>query len=61
MEKLKKLFNNADTVISGISLCLIVIITIAGVIMRKVGNRPIAWLEEMQLFFLYMLSFLAEA
>lgn len=51
MKKLKKLFNNADTVISGISLCLIVIITIAGVVMRKIGNRPIAWLEEMQLFF----------
>lgn len=51
MEKLKKIIGNIDTIIAGLSLCIIVVITIAGVIMRKVVNQPIAWLEEMQLFF----------
>lgn len=51
MKIIKKLIGNLDTIIAGLSLCIIVGITLAGVIMRKIANSPIAWLEEMQLFF----------
>ena len=49
MKNLKKFVCNLDVIISGLSLCAIVVITLAGVIMRKIMNQPIAWLEEMQL------------
>ena len=51
MKNLKKFVCNLDVIISGLSLCAIVVITLAGVIMRKIMNQPIAWLEEMQLRF----------
>lgn len=51
MKKLGKIIGNLDTILAGASLCTIVVITLAGVFMRKIVNRPIAWLEEMQLFF----------
>lgn len=58
MKKLKKAISNLDTIIAGTSLCLIVFITLGGVVMRKVVNQPIAWLEEMQLlFFVYAIFF----
>ena len=59
MKNLKKFVCNLDVIISGLSLCAIVVITLAGVIMRKIMNQPIAWLEEMQL--LYMRFSSAEA
>lgn len=58
MKNLKKVLGNLDTIISGISLCAIVVITLAGVIMRKIANQPIAWLEEVQLLlFVYAIFF----
>ena len=58
MKNLKKLLGNLDTIISGFSLCAIVVITLAGVIMRKIANQPIAWLEEVQLLlFIYAIFF----
>lgn len=51
MKKLGKILGNLDTIIAGLSLCIIVAITLAGVFMRKIVNSPLAWLEEMQLFF----------
>lgn len=51
MKKLLKALENIDVVIAGISLLCVVAITLAGVFMRKLANSPIAWLEEMQLFF----------
>lgn len=58
MKKLKKAISNLDTIIAGTSLCLIVFITLCGVVMRKIVNQPIAWLEEMQLlFFVYAIFF----
>ena len=60
MKNLKKFVCNLDVIISGLSLCAIVVITLAGVIMRKIMNQPIAWLEEMQLL-LFMRFSSAEA
>ena len=57
MKNLKKFVCNLDVIISGLSLCAIVVITLAGVIMRKIMNQPIAWLEEMQLL-LFICDFL---
>lgn len=58
MKKLKETIGNLDVIIAGTSLCTIVVITLAGVVMRKVMNRPLAWLEEMQLlFFVYAIFF----
>lgn len=58
MKKIKEAISNLDTIIAGTSLCLIVFITLCGVVMRKVVNQPIAWLEEMQLlFFIYAIFF----
>lgn len=58
MKKLKNAISNLDTIIAGTSLCLIVFITLCGVVMRKIVNQPIAWLEEMQLlFFVYAIFF----
>lgn len=51
MKKIGKVLGNLDTIIAGLSLCIIVVITLVGVFMRKVVNSPLAWLEEMQLFF----------
>lgn len=50
MKRAAKIIGNLDVIIAGISLCAIVFMTVAGVIMRKVVGEPFAWLEEMQLF-----------
>ena len=55
---MKKFICNLDAFLSGISLIIIVLITVAGVIMRKFVGQPIAWLEEMQIFFFVWLVFL---
>ena len=57
MKKVKTVLMNLDAIISGISLVIVVCITMAGVIMRKVVGQPFAWLEEMQLFFLIWMIF----
>lgn len=51
MKKVWKALANLDTLIAGVTLCGIVFMTVAGVIMRKAVGKPFAWLEEMQLFF----------
>lgn len=51
MKKIKAILGNLDAVIAGVSLTIVVCITLAGVVMRKVVGHPFAWLEEMQLFF----------
>lgn len=51
MKYLEKIIAGLDSVISGCSLVIVVAITLAGVVMRKVVGQPFAWLEEMQLFF----------
>lgn len=58
MKKIRSLIANLDGILSGISLCLIVLMTVAGVIMRKVVGQPFAWLEEMQIFFFVWTVFL---
>ena len=47
MKRAAKIIGNLDVIIAGISLCAIVFMTVAGVIMRKVVGEPFAWLEEM--------------
>lgn len=51
MKKIRAILENLDAMISGVSLTILVCITLAGVVMRKVMGQPFAWLEEMQLFF----------
>lgn len=58
MKKAIRTLENLDAIVSGFSLVVIVIITVAGVIMRKFVGRPIAWLEEMQIFFFVWMIFL---
>ena len=58
MKKIIKTLCNLDAVLAGISLVIIILITVAGVIMRKFAGRPIAWLEEMQIFFFVWMIFL---
>lgn len=50
MKKLQRFAGNLDVIVARISLCALVLMTVAGVIMRKVVGQPFAWLEEMQLF-----------
>lgn len=58
MKKFLKVITNLDTIIAGCSLCIIIFITVAGVIARKVLGSPFAWLEEMQIFFFVWTIFL---
>lgn len=51
MKKVTKILGNLDALIAGTGLVLIVLMTVAGVFMRKAVGRPFAWLEEMQIFF----------
>lgn len=57
MKNLKKFVCNLDVIISGLSLCAIVVITLAGVIMRKIMNQPIAWSRKCSFCF-YICDFL---
>lgn len=58
MKKIQSLIANLDAILSGLSLCAIVLMTVAGVVMRKVVGQPFAWLEEMQIFFFVWTIFL---
>ena len=58
MKRILKFIGNLDAILSCISLVVIVAITIAGVVMRKFVGKPIAWLEEMQIFFFVWTVFL---
>lgn len=51
MKQIQKIITSLDSIISGVSLLLIIFMTVAGVVMRKCFGNPIAWLEEMQIFF----------
>lgn len=51
MKKTLNALLNLDTLVAGVGLVLIVVMTVAGVFMRKVVGRPFAWMEEMQIFF----------
>ena len=51
MKKTLNALLNLDTLVAGVGLVLIVVVTVAGVFMRKVMGRPFAWMEEMQIFF----------
>ncbi len=58
MKQIQKIITSLDSIISGISLLLIILMTVAGVVMRKCFGNPIAWLEEMQIFFFVWTIFL---
>lgn len=57
MKKLLSVVKNLDLIIAGVMLVAIVVMTVAGVFMRKLMGQPFAWLEEMQLFFFVWLVF----
>ena len=58
MKHIQKIITSLDSIISGVSLLLIIFMTVAGVVMRKCFGNPIAWLEEMQIFFFVWTIFL---
>lgn len=58
MKHIQKIITGLDSIISGVSLLLIILMTVAGVVMRKCFGNPIAWLEEMQIFFFVWTIFL---
>ena len=58
MKKFRSFLANPDAIVSGAALCAIVLMTVAGVIMRKAVGQPFAWLEEMQVFFFVWTIFL---
>ena len=58
MKNIQKIITSLDSIISGVSLLLIIFMTVAGVVMRKCFGNPIAWLEEMQIFFFVWTIFL---
>ncbi|MGE4214333.1 MAG: TRAP transporter small permease [Anaerotignaceae bacterium] len=49
MEILKKTVLNLDLFIAGLTTVILIIITLAGVFMRKVMGQPFPWIEEVQL------------
>lgn len=51
MKTIQKIITTLDSTIAGVSLMVIIFMTVAGVVMRKCFGHPIAWLEEMQIFF----------
>lgn len=55
---IKKLLMNWDLLISDIVLGLLVFVTFSGVIFRYVLNRPIEWLEEVQMMAIVWVVFL---
>lgn len=59
MKKVISIIEKLDLFISSISLIIIISITVAGVIARKFLGTPIAWLEEIQLFFFVWTVFFA--
>ena len=58
MKKFRSFLASLDAIVSGAALCAIVLMTVAGVIMRKAVGQPFAWLEEMQVFFFVWTIFL---
>ena len=44
MKKIRAILGNLDAVIAGVSLTIVICITLAGVVMRKVVGQPFAWL-----------------
>lgn len=47
--KFLKYILNVDAIIASITLCLLIVLTFAGVIRRRVLNSPFTWMEEVQL------------
>lgn len=47
--KFFKYILNVDAIIASITLCLLIVLTFAGVIWRRVLNSPFTWMEEVQL------------
>ncbi len=45
-----KIFRRLDLGIACLALAVLIVVTIAGVIMRYYANNPLRWTEEMQLF-----------
>ncbi|MGE4282084.1 MAG: TRAP transporter small permease [Clostridia bacterium] len=57
-QRLKSILLNFDDILAGISLAVIVIITVIGVFMRYVVGNPLAWTEEVSLALIVWFVFL---
>lgn len=47
--KISKYFLNVDAIIASVTLCILIVLTFAGVIWRRVLSSPFTWMEEVQL------------
>lgn len=51
-------FRDPDLYIACLALAVLIVITVGGVAMRYIVNRPLGWIEEMQLWCLVWVVFL---
>lgn len=47
--KVLSFLGNLDVAVAGLTLTLLIVLTVLGVIWRRVFNQPFTWLEEVQL------------
>ena len=57
--KLSSLIGNLDVAIASAILVVLVVLTVYGVFMRYIVNRPLTWLEEVQLACMVWIVFAA--
>lgn len=57
--KVVKILGNLDIIVASIALCVLIVLTSSGVVMRYVLGQPYTWLEEVQLFCLIWIVFCA--
>lgn len=50
MSTCKKIVVNWDLILAGVMLCVLVVVTFAGALVRYLLSSPFVWLEEIQLF-----------
>ncbi|RVU55099.1 TRAP transporter small permease [Anaerosphaera multitolerans] len=58
-KKLTSIIGNLDIIVASIVLVVLVVLTFAGVIWRRVFNAPFTWLEEVQLACMVWIVFAA--
>lgn len=58
MASLKKWFLNLDDFLAGLSLTMIILVTVVGVFMRFVLGEPLVWTEEVSLALFVWFTFL---
>lgn len=59
--KTKNVFANLDDILACICMVTVIAVTLLGVIMRYFVNNPLAWIEEVSLFFFVWVALLGSA